>query len=99
MYPKYKCFGCGHIWWSGEILAICPVCRGKGVKMKEGETKRMNYYKCEGCGTLFSGFSLSKKCKCGEKIKEISKEEYEEEKKRKLNDSDFRGKLKGGFYN
>ena len=36
MYPKYKCFGCGNIWRSGEILAICPVCRGKGVKIKDG---------------------------------------------------------------
>ena len=36
MYPKYKCFGCGNIWHSGEILAICPVCRGKGVKIKDG---------------------------------------------------------------
>ena len=35
MYPKYKCFGCGRVWRSGEILAICPVCRGKGVKIKE----------------------------------------------------------------
>jgi len=36
IYPKYKCFGCGNIWHSGEILVICPVCRGKGVKIKEG---------------------------------------------------------------
>ncbi|MBA7575376.1 hypothetical protein ES695_00195 [Candidatus Atribacteria bacterium 1244-E10-H5-B2] len=40
MYPmkiqKYKCFGCGKAWCSNEILAICPVCRGKGVKVKEG---------------------------------------------------------------
>lgn len=40
MYPmkiqKYKCFGCGKVWCSNEILAICPVCRGKGVKVKEG---------------------------------------------------------------
>ncbi|MBA7531650.1 hypothetical protein ES705_23865 [subsurface metagenome] len=35
MNPKYKCFGCGKIFISGEILAICPVCRGKGVKIKE----------------------------------------------------------------
>ena len=36
MYPKYKCLGCGNVWRTGEILAICPVCRGKGVKVKEG---------------------------------------------------------------
>lgn len=36
MYPKYKCFGCGRVWRSGEIMAICPVCRGKGVRVKEG---------------------------------------------------------------
>ena len=36
MHPKYKCFGCGEIFRSGEILAICPICRGKGVKMKNG---------------------------------------------------------------
>ncbi|MBA7584525.1 hypothetical protein ES708_26480 [subsurface metagenome] len=35
MYPKYKCFGCGEIWRSGEIMAICPVCRGKGVRVRE----------------------------------------------------------------
>ncbi len=38
MYPKYKCFGCGKIFRSKEIPAICPVCRGKGVKIK-GEIK------------------------------------------------------------
>jgi len=36
MYPKYKCLGCGNIWWSREILIICPVCRGKGIKIKDG---------------------------------------------------------------
>ena len=36
MYPKYRCFGCGNIWHSGEIMAVCPICRGKGVKVKEG---------------------------------------------------------------
>ena len=36
MYPKYKCFGCGNVWWSNEIMVICPICRGKGVKIKEG---------------------------------------------------------------
>jgi len=35
MYPKYKCFGCGGIFRYKEIPAICPVCRGRGVKIKE----------------------------------------------------------------
>ncbi len=35
MYPKYKCFGCGGVFSSKEVPAICPVCRGKGVKIKE----------------------------------------------------------------
>ncbi len=35
MYSKYKCFGCGKIFRSGEISAVCPVCRGKGVRIKE----------------------------------------------------------------
>ena len=35
MYSKYKCFGCGETFRSGEIIAICPICRGKGVKIKE----------------------------------------------------------------
>lgn len=36
MYPKYICLNCGHIWWSREILVVCPVCRGKGIKIKDG---------------------------------------------------------------
>jgi len=35
MYPKYKCFGCGGFFSSEEIPAICPVCRGRGIKIKE----------------------------------------------------------------
>jgi len=35
MYLKYKCFGCGEIFRSGEISAVCPVYKGKGVKIKE----------------------------------------------------------------
>jgi len=42
MYPRYKCFGCGNVWHSGEIMVICPICRGKGVKIKEGvDTKEV----------------------------------------------------------
>lgn len=36
MYPKYKCLICGRIWRSGEIMVICPVCRSKPIKIKEG---------------------------------------------------------------
>ena len=48
MYPKYKCFGCGNIWHSREILAICPVCRGKGVKIKDGVDVREVVKKLKG---------------------------------------------------
>ncbi len=42
MYPKYKCLGCGNVWRSGEILIICPICRSKGIKVKEGlDTKKV----------------------------------------------------------
>ena len=36
MYPIYKCLNCGRIWRSGEIMVICPVCRSKPIKIKEG---------------------------------------------------------------
>jgi len=36
MEPKYKCLNCGRIWRSGEIMVICPVCRCKPIKMKDG---------------------------------------------------------------
>jgi Zn finger protein HypA/HybF involved in hydrogenase expression len=36
MYPKYKCLNCGRIWRSGEIMVICPVCRSKPIKIKDG---------------------------------------------------------------
>ncbi|MBA7592698.1 hypothetical protein ES708_34891 [subsurface metagenome] len=35
MFPKYKCFGCGEIFRCGEISAVCPICRGKGVRIRE----------------------------------------------------------------
>lgn len=42
MYPKYKYLGCGNVWRSGEILVICTICRGKGVKIKDGvDTKKV----------------------------------------------------------
>jgi len=31
----YKCFGCGGFFSSKDRPAICPVCRGRGVKVKE----------------------------------------------------------------
>jgi len=36
MYPKYICLNCGRIWRSGEIMVVCPVCRSKPIKIKEG---------------------------------------------------------------
>ena len=36
MYPKYKCLNCGRIWHSGEIMVICPICRSKPIKIKDG---------------------------------------------------------------
>jgi len=36
MYPKYKCLICGRIWHSGEIMVVCPVCRSKPIKIKDG---------------------------------------------------------------
>ena len=36
MYPIYKCLNCGRIWRSGEIMVVCPVCRSKPIKIKEG---------------------------------------------------------------
>jgi len=36
MYPIYKCLNCGRIWRSGEIMVICPVCRSKPIKIREG---------------------------------------------------------------
>jgi predicted Zn-ribbon and HTH transcriptional regulator len=36
MDPKYKCLNCGRIWRSGEIMVICPVCRSKGIKIRDG---------------------------------------------------------------
>ena len=36
MYPIYKCLNCGRIWRSGEIMVICPICRSKPIKIKNG---------------------------------------------------------------
>ncbi|MBA7516032.1 hypothetical protein ES705_08077 [subsurface metagenome] len=36
MFPRYRCLNCGRIWRSGEILVICPICRSKPIKIKEG---------------------------------------------------------------
>ena len=43
MYPRYKCYDCGNVWHSNEIVAVCPVCRGKGVKIKGVDN--LNYRK------------------------------------------------------
>ncbi len=34
--PRYKCLNCGRIWRSGEIIVVCPVCRSKPIKIKDG---------------------------------------------------------------
>jgi len=50
MNPKYKCLLCGRIWRSGEIMVLCPFCRAKPIKIKEGiyikgvVEKRKSYY-------------------------------------------------------
>ena len=36
MYPRYKCLNCGRIWRSGEVMIVCPVCRCKPIKIKDG---------------------------------------------------------------
>lgn len=36
MYPKYRCLNCGRIWRSGEIMVVCPVCKSKPIKIKDG---------------------------------------------------------------
>lgn len=36
MNPIYKCLNCGRIWRSGEIMVVCPVCRSKPIKIKDG---------------------------------------------------------------
>ncbi|MBA7534002.1 Dihydrolipoyl dehydrogenase [subsurface metagenome] len=36
MDPRYKCLNCGRIWRSGEIMVVCPVCRSKPIKIKDG---------------------------------------------------------------
>ncbi|MBA7553890.1 hypothetical protein ES705_46494 [subsurface metagenome] len=36
MFAKYICLRCGRIWRSGEILVICPICKSKPIKIKEG---------------------------------------------------------------
>jgi Zn finger protein HypA/HybF involved in hydrogenase expression len=36
MFAKYVCLGCGITWRSGDIMVICPVCRSKAVKVRNG---------------------------------------------------------------
>ena len=36
MDPRYKCLNCGRIWRSGEIMVVCPICRSKPIKIKNG---------------------------------------------------------------
>lgn len=38
----------------------------------------MDYYQCEECKQKFTGWAVEKTCKkCGSKLKEISREEFE----------------------
>ncbi|MBA7586228.1 hypothetical protein ES708_28224 [subsurface metagenome] len=42
MFAKYLCLGCGITWRSNKLLVICPVCRSKAVKVKDGvDTKEV----------------------------------------------------------
>ena len=42
MFPKYICLNCGRVWRDRELLVICPVCRSKAVKVKDGvDTKEV----------------------------------------------------------
>ncbi len=36
MFPKYRCLNCGRTWRSEDILVVCPICRSKPIKIKEG---------------------------------------------------------------
>jgi len=36
MCQKYACLNCGKIWRSAEIIVICPICRRKPIKIKDG---------------------------------------------------------------
>ena len=36
MYYKYRCLNCGRIWRSRDIMVICPVCRSKLIRIKDG---------------------------------------------------------------
>lgn len=36
MDSKYTCLICEKTWRSGEIMVICPICRRKPIKIKDG---------------------------------------------------------------
>ncbi len=36
MYLKYRCLNCGRIWRSRDIMVVCPVCRSKPIRIKDG---------------------------------------------------------------
>jgi len=48
MYPRYRCLNCGRIWRSGEIMVVCPVCRSKPIKIKDGVDIKEVVEKLEG---------------------------------------------------
>ncbi len=50
MYSKYRCLNCGRIWRSGDILVICPICRSKPIKIKEGVNVEETVKRLKGVG-------------------------------------------------
>ena len=36
MYLKYRCLNCGRIWRSRDTMIVCPVCRSKPIRIKDG---------------------------------------------------------------
>ena len=49
MDARYICLNCGTIWHSCEIMVICPVCRRKPIKIKDGVDLREVIKRLKGC--------------------------------------------------
>jgi len=52
MYPIYKCLNCGRIWRNGDIMVVCPICKSKPIKIKEGVDAREVVKKLKGGDTI-----------------------------------------------